>query len=574
MSYHGDITLEETIDIKFTTVSTAGVPTTLAGSPVVSAYPDNSTTQLTAGITLSVDFDGLTGLHNIRVVATAANGYAAATDYTLVITTGTVGGGSVVGYVVGSFSIENRSALRPSVVGRELVVEADGMAHTDVKEWLGVAPLALSSQRLQVLVGAMAADVLTAAATAADFSIENNAAVLAVIGALADAAADGDPTSSDTLMAYMKQAINTLVGTTGIPVWPASTAPANGVSMAEVLRQLYDEVFGLNGQSIPTATAIADAVWDEDATGHQTQGTFGQAIGDPVADVDTIWGLVNTTIPALIAGVQSDTNDIQTRIPTALVGGRMSSDVEAVSGDTGAADLLELFVETFIRTSGTAQAGGASTITLAAGDGAATDAYTGNFIVIIAGTGIGQVREITANVNGTKVATVSAPWDINPSATSQYVIFAGPDRGTSSAPSAAVIADAVWDEILAGHVGVGSTGEQLAAAGAGGDPWATPVPGAYAAGTAGDALGNVAQTVNDEVLDVLTIDTFSEPASPPTWPMTIFDMLRWFSITGRGINKKIQTVTNLRVRDQADTTNIGTRDTTDGGSEFTEGPWS
>jgi hypothetical protein len=34
---------------------------------------------------------------------------------------------------------------------------------------------------------------------------------------------------------------------------------------------------------------IADAVWDEDATGHQTQGTFGQAIGDPGADPETIY---------------------------------------------------------------------------------------------------------------------------------------------------------------------------------------------------------------------------------------------------------------------------------------------
>src|SRR3990167_5400981 len=100
-----DITLEDTIDIKFTTRSfTTGAPTTLAGTPVVSAYPGNSTTQLTAGITLTVDFDTVTGLHNVRVVATAANGYAASTDYALVITTGTVGGVSVVGEVVGEFT--------------------------------------------------------------------------------------------------------------------------------------------------------------------------------------------------------------------------------------------------------------------------------------------------------------------------------------------------------------------------------------------------------------------------------------------------------------------------------------
>lgn len=109
MAYLGDITLGDTLDFKFSTVGTTGAPTTLAGTPAVSAYVGNSTTQITAGITLTVDFDGVTGLHNVRVVASAGNGYAAQTNVDLVITTGTVGGTSVVGYVIGSFSIENRS---------------------------------------------------------------------------------------------------------------------------------------------------------------------------------------------------------------------------------------------------------------------------------------------------------------------------------------------------------------------------------------------------------------------------------------------------------------------------------
>ena len=106
-----DITLEDTIDIKFTTRSfSTGAPTTLAGTPVISAYPGNSVTQLTAGITLTVDFDSVTGLHNVRVVATSANGYAASTDYALVITTGTVGGVSVVGEVIGEFTTSRTAA--------------------------------------------------------------------------------------------------------------------------------------------------------------------------------------------------------------------------------------------------------------------------------------------------------------------------------------------------------------------------------------------------------------------------------------------------------------------------------
>ena len=132
MSYHGDISLEDTIDIKFTTRRfSTGAPYTLAGTPAVSAYVGNNTTEITAGITLSVDFDSRTGLNNVRVVATAANGYTAATNVQLVITAGTVDSVSVVGEVVGSFSIAARSSLRPTVAGRTLDVSAGGEAGVD-----------------------------------------------------------------------------------------------------------------------------------------------------------------------------------------------------------------------------------------------------------------------------------------------------------------------------------------------------------------------------------------------------------------------------------------------------------
>lgn len=112
-----DITIGETVDYKFTTTEPdTGAPATLSGTPVISAYVGNSTTQITAGITLSVDFDGVTGLNNVRVVATTGNGYADGTDVALIITTGTVDGNSAVGYKVGEFTIGRsaaNSALKP-----------------------------------------------------------------------------------------------------------------------------------------------------------------------------------------------------------------------------------------------------------------------------------------------------------------------------------------------------------------------------------------------------------------------------------------------------------------------------
>lgn len=131
-SYKGDFALGSTVELKFTTVTATGAPASMGGTPSLAAYPANSTTEITAGITLTPDFDARTGLNHVSVVASAGNGFVAGTDYELVLTAGTVDGVSVVGYKVGSFSIENRSALRPTVAGRTLDVAAGGEAGIDL----------------------------------------------------------------------------------------------------------------------------------------------------------------------------------------------------------------------------------------------------------------------------------------------------------------------------------------------------------------------------------------------------------------------------------------------------------
>jgi hypothetical protein len=64
------------------------------------------------------------------------------------------------------------------------------------------------------------------------------------------------------------------------------------------------------------------------------------------------------------------------------------------------------------------------------------------------------------------------------------------DNAGGSGLTLADIADAVWDEAITGHLTAGSTGAALNAAGSAGDPWSTPLPGAYGAGTAGKIIGD------------------------------------------------------------------------------------
>ena len=75
--------------------------------------------------------------------------------------------------------------------------------------------------------------------------------------------------------------------------------------------------------------------------------------------------------------------------------------------------------------SGTAQAGGADTITLKAASSYTTDdAPNGMFIRITSGTGSGQVRHVEDYVAATKVLTVFPAWTTQPDATSHYSVNA------------------------------------------------------------------------------------------------------------------------------------------------------
>ena len=130
-----------------------------------------------------------------------------------------------------------------------------------------------------------------------------------------------------------------------------------------------------------------------------------------------------------------------------------------------------------VAAAGTAQAGAASSITLAAGSSAVTDFYQGDVVQIISGTGAGQARTITGYNGSTLVATVSRAWATQPDATSVYAVLADPFPAV--------------DTNLAVTAGTAP------------DPLATAVPGAYAAGTAGNIIGNVA-TVSQIAASILT----------------------------------------------------------------------
>lgn len=208
----------------------------------------------------------------------------------------------------------------------------------------------------------------------------------------------------------------------------------------------------------PSASAIADAVCDEALSGHTTAGTVGKAIADIEADATEILAdtadmqpklgtpsgasisadiaavdvavdgiqadLDNGTdglgaIKATADAIEADTQDIQTRIPAALVSGRMDSDMTAISGSTDAADNLEASALGIVK--GACE--GSPTTTVMQTDLTETtdDHYIGRVVVFTSGDAAGEATDITDYTGSTGTLTVTAITTA-PAATDTFVI--------------------------------------------------------------------------------------------------------------------------------------------------------
>lgn len=121
----GDYDPSAIIDKKFSSFGTS--PVTLGGTPTVGILKSNGTALTTLGVTLTTDFGGRTGSNHLRADLSQDTAfYATGNDFDAIFLTGTVGGTSVVGLPIISFSINHRSPLRPTTAQRTLPVDAAG----------------------------------------------------------------------------------------------------------------------------------------------------------------------------------------------------------------------------------------------------------------------------------------------------------------------------------------------------------------------------------------------------------------------------------------------------------------
>lgn len=330
----GDFTPGKTIRFKFNTHTATGTPITLAGTPALSVYKDGGTTESTAGVTLTVDFDARTGFHDVAI-NTAADGtfYSAGSDFQVVITTGTVDSINVAGTVVGSFSLSNRSALRPTTADRTLGVDASGN--------ITLADGSLTTAKLGAFVLAKTTNITgfndptsadsasavwgaaTRTLTAFGFNVTlaDGSLTTAKLGTFALAKGTNITGFNDLSAAQVNAEADTALADVGLTSTVTSridvtvssrlsagsyVAPDNvGIAVAESVAIKLGSALELDGAVYrytanalelaptggggPTAAQIADAVWDEPIADHLTAGSTGARLnaagsaGDPWA---------------------------------------------------------------------------------------------------------------------------------------------------------------------------------------------------------------------------------------------------------------------------------------------------
>lgn len=155
-----------------------------------------------------------------------------------------------------------------------------------------------------------------------------------IVGSNVAAFADADPSAVTAALATLQAEVS---GAAGIVSFPASAAPGNGVSLAEVIRAIYDNVSGVDGTTNVLGANDADNGFDSSTVVANKDGSVVErleALMDPLGGYDPILGFRVTKTSNLADGAGTD--DLFTVTGRCLIT-HLSGEVTTVVG--GAATL-------------------------------------------------------------------------------------------------------------------------------------------------------------------------------------------------------------------------------------------
>lgn len=339
----------------------ASVTLTGLATTDIEIYKDGSITQRASdsGYALldtdGIDFDGITGIHGLSINLadnTTAGFYASGSQYWVVISSVTVDA-ATINFVLATFRIGYPQAFLNTTIAT------------------------LSSQTSFTLTAGPAEDD---ALNGCMVLIHDVASAVQLGTAVVQ-----DYTGSTKTVTLTAGVTFTAAATDNISIFPPVNAQYGGAVA-------YSTNRGLAGLALPNAAAdAAGGLIISDAGGLDADAQLVTKINDILTDT-------GTTLQGELDGIQADTEDIQTRLPAALVSGRIDASVGAMANNVITAAAINADAITDAKV--------ASDVTIASVTGA-VGSVTGN----VGGNVAGSVGSVTAGVTLANDAITSAKFD-------------------------------------------------------------------------------------------------------------------------------------------------------------------
>lgn len=503
-----------------------GASITLTGLAAtdIEIYKDGGTTQRASdnGYTLldtdGIDFDGITGIHGFSIDLSDnsdAGFYAVGAWYHVVVSSVTIDG-QTVNFIACAFRIV--SATR------------------------GMAGTALPDAAADAAGGLPVSD-----AGGLDLDTQIGTDIDAI---LVDTNALNDTKIPDTIsLANINSQVDTALADVNLDHLVGTAAPANppAGTYLDILADDGTATYDRTTDSLQAIRDRGDAAWTTGGGGSITD------ILNVIPLIPQEIDLANTATWRIGLQLINSLDDLPS---TAEIDpGTISIDRKAIGGtswsavvtDAACSELAGLIYYDEVFDSGTGYAEGDSIrvtfksqkITVSANDYEIADAngrifYTG-IRQTMRGTDSAALASVATEARLAELDAANIPADIDtlltrvPDTISLAAINAEVDTALTdydavvpadlNDPTAATIADAVWDEAKSGHVGAGSFGEEVQA---------------HALSSEVSALNDLsAAEVNAEVLDVLNTDTFGEPTGVPPATASIVTKLGYVYMKDR-----------------------------------------
>lgn len=508
--------------------SSTGAPITITGLAVgdIKVYKDGGTTERasTSGYTLldtdGIDFDAITGIHGFSIDLadnTTADFWQSGSHYRVVLSTITVDG-QTMSFTVATFRIGYANAVLntflATLTSQTSFTLNVGPAEDDALKgmWAIIHDAASAVQKSIVQISAYTGSTKTVTlAAGATFTVaaKDNISIMApmpvqptVPGRTLDISSGGEagidwanigsPTTAQNLSSTNidpDQVVASVTGAVGSVSGAVGSVTGNvGGSVGSVVGAVGSVTGNVGGNvsgSVNSVTsdvgitqAGADKVW---ATTVRTLSAAGvQAIWDALTSALTTVGSVGKKLADWVVGTA------QTGDSYAVVSD-VSHGNAALKTLIDAADnkLDDLLLEHDPIITGLSITDAAPTTTSFDTDLVASvdDFYKDALVKFVTGAANYGVARPVLSSTAAGLLTFDEPWPVLPVNGDGFVLE------VTHIHSVADIADRVWDEATAGHSTAGTTGKALTDAGNAGDPWGTPLPGAYNPGEAGYILG-------------------------------------------------------------------------------------